>query len=132
MLCALCEKDERDEKSHIVPRFIYKWLKKTSGTGHLRAAHEPNNRIQDGFKYPLLCRSCEDDFSKYETKFSQQIFYPLIHSQLTSTVYDEHLLKFGVSLVWRCCHHVWLERDEEKPMQPEFEGKLNPAYQRWR
>ncbi len=34
-ICKLCESKFKLHESHIIPRFIYKWLKKTSKTGHL-------------------------------------------------------------------------------------------------
>ena len=34
--CALCGQQKDLRKSHIVPRFVGKWLKSTSATGFLR------------------------------------------------------------------------------------------------
>lgn len=47
--------------------------------------------------------------------------------------YGSYCLKFFVSLVWRALHHLWRHKSsEETPMQPEFFGRLDEPYSRWR
>jgi hypothetical protein len=131
--CALCGTLPVDEDSHIVPSFIIRWIKKTSATGYLRGTKEPNQRLQDGLKYPLLCKVCEDRFAEYESSFAREIFHPYAQSQKTGMLYGSYCLKFFVSLVWRALHHLWLHKSsEETPMQPEFSGRLEEPYSRWR
>ncbi|WP_016914067.1 hypothetical protein [Vreelandella stevensii] len=76
-LCKYCNEREAIENSHIIPSFVYKWLKDTSPTGYLRATNEPNKREQDGSKSPLLCKECEGDFSSHEKLFKKEIFSKL-------------------------------------------------------
>ncbi|WIX32776.1 hypothetical protein QO259_18540 [Salinicola sp. JS01] len=73
-LCKFYNKREAIENSHVIPSYIYKWLKDTSPTGYLRATSEPNKREQDGSKSPLLCKECERDFSEHENFFKKEIF----------------------------------------------------------
>ena len=73
-ICKYCNKNEAIENSHIIPSFIYKWLKETSPTGFIRATNEPNKREQDGPKSPLLCNTCEVRFSDIENAFKKEAF----------------------------------------------------------
>jgi hypothetical protein len=65
--CRLCLKQSELENSHIIPSFLYRWLKETSGTGFLRFGRNPNRRVQDGLKEYWLCPTCEDLLGKWET-----------------------------------------------------------------
>ena len=111
MDCALCQNGSRGEVSHIIPAFVYKYLKKSSATGYMRKPADPNRRIQDGFKYPLLCESCEDRFSIYEGAFASSIFHPYLKDKPLTISYDQNCLKFAVSVLWRGLHHLWKEED---------------------
>jgi len=100
--CALCRTVyEPDEESHIVPAFVYRWLKASSTTGFMRFGPQINQRAQDGIKNYFLCRSCEDHFEKHETKFAAEVFHPFVQDNSHSMDYDEYLLKFAVSVSWR-------------------------------
>ncbi len=61
--CALCQEAKVLKKSHIVPKFIGKWIKKTSETGKFRDLDY--KRIQDSVKLYLLCGDCENILSIY-------------------------------------------------------------------
>lgn len=100
-ICKLCHNKSKLEQSHIIPQFLYKWLKETSATGHLRFGRNINKRAQDGFKENLLCRNCEDLLNKWETDFANKIFYPLVNKKKGSFEYGLWFLKFVVSLSWR-------------------------------
>ena len=52
--CALCLKEKTLCDSHIIPSFVYKWLKDTSATGYLRNGNSPNLRQQDGLKIKII------------------------------------------------------------------------------
>jgi hypothetical protein len=100
-ICKLCQKQSQLEVSHILPKFIFRWITKTSATGKLRGLGKPNVPVQDGTKLHLLCASCEDKFSKYETWFANKFFHPSIKGLKTNYDYDETLFKFVISLFWR-------------------------------
>ncbi len=99
--CALCLKKANLVDSHAIPKFVINWLKSTSPTGYLRQAINPNLRKQDFAKEKLLCNDCEQLFSKNESYFAENIFYPYINNNETSFEYDERLKKFVVSVNWR-------------------------------
>jgi hypothetical protein len=44
----LCGETNELRESHILPGFVYPWMKETSATGYLRFRQQPNVRVQDG------------------------------------------------------------------------------------
>lgn len=103
--CALCHKNAELRESHVLPAFVFRWLKGRSITGHIRYGETPNRRVQDGDKKPWFCDACETRLSGYETKFANEVFYPW--QQDTSRIrYQEWLLKFCASISWRVLNHV--------------------------
>ncbi len=99
--CRLCGHDADLQDSHVMPAFVYKWLKATSATGYMRAADQPNQRVQDGQTRPWLCPDCEGRFNKYETQFASDLFHPFHQNPGDRLRYGRWLLKFCVSLSWR-------------------------------
>jgi hypothetical protein len=98
--CSLCKKYTKLKNSHIIPNFIHNWQKETSFTGNVRSSENINKVNQGGFKDYLLCQECEQHFSKLETYFSKNFFYPFINESLLNT-YNITLSKFAISLAWR-------------------------------
>jgi hypothetical protein len=101
MICRLCNNDKKLEQSHIIPKFVFNWIKKTSLTGKLRNNIVPNRRSEDGDKLPFLCSECEDLFNKYETYFANSLFNPATNNNISYITYTDELLKFIVSVIWR-------------------------------
>ncbi|HED37907.1 MAG TPA: hypothetical protein ENI76_06655 [Ignavibacteria bacterium] len=111
--CRLCLDSKPLEMSHIIPSFVFKWLKRTSATGYFRDHRSPNLRRQDGLKYKLLCSDCENLFNKFETLFSKNIFHPYVSEELDNYGvaqskikyfdYGDWLLRFIISVHWRTC-----------------------------
>lgn len=99
--CRLCRKSKILRKSHIIPSFVFKWLKDTSATGFFRPGINPNKRTQDGAKQYLLCDDCEQLFGGWEKKFKDSIFLPLSLGESNRFLYRSWLLKFAVSISWR-------------------------------
>jgi hypothetical protein len=97
----LCCKRKRLHESHIIPKFVTDWLKKSSGTGFLRSSGMPNRRSQDGEKEQMLCSDCEALFNQWETPFATEIFHPLNTGKAMQFKYGSWLLKFAVSVSWR-------------------------------
>lgn len=104
--CNLCNNNYDLQDSHIIPGFLFNWLIKTSATGFIRSAEQPNRRIQDGWKFPLLCGNCETIFNNWETHFANKIFYKFIHESQRNHLYDEWLLRFCVSVSWRALKYI--------------------------
>lgn len=99
--CKLCGEQRELRMSHIIPAFIFRWVRETSGNGFLRFGVEPNKRVQDGITLAMLCESCEGRFSKWEDQFARRLFYPYVGDGGLRVRYGPWLLQFGASLVWR-------------------------------
>jgi len=121
-ICKLCHKKSKLEQSHIIPKFVYKWLKETSATGYLRFGQNLNKRVQDGFKENLLCRNCEDLLNNWETDFANKLFYPLVNKEKGSFEYGSWFLNFVVSLSWRVliyCKRIGLSHSHFTDIQKQ-------------
>ena len=68
-------------ESHIVPRFVFQWMRRTGGT-FFRNIADPTKRMQDGMKAYLLCSACEQRFSSREAYFKTTIFDPYIEKHV--------------------------------------------------
>ena len=99
-ICNLCDNHRELAESHIIPKFVFKWMKETGGK-YFRTPLNPNKRIQDGVKEHLLCNECEQKFSKSEKWFANNIFYPHLNKQEKFIKYDENLGRFIISVLWR-------------------------------
>lgn len=87
--------------SHIIPRFVSNWLKKT-GSPFLIDASQPGFRRQDAPKIPLLCATCEDAISTWESTFARTVFHPYTTDKLSASLsYSHWLISFARSLSWR-------------------------------
>lgn len=98
--CALCRQVKELELSHIVPKFVIRYLKKTS-VGAIRNMENPDRVVQDGEKHCLLCGDCEDLFSTYETKFANSFFHPYMKDNQKEFYYDYEIYYFLTSVSWR-------------------------------
>jgi hypothetical protein len=99
--CRLCGATTELQESHILPGFVFRWMKETSATGYLRFGQQPNLRVQDGVKLHLLCRHCEQRFNSWETEFANQIFHPMTQGKAVRASYGPWLLLFCASVSWR-------------------------------
>ena len=127
--CALCGNRTKLIISHYIPNFVIKWIKKTSGTGFARNIY--GHRVQDGVKKTLLCESCEQNFSIYESYFASNFFHPFNEDDLNleKIQYNENLLKFIISISWRILH----DRIEELKMNSEpISKKMKETYLNWK
>lgn len=102
--CALCNKEADLKESHVIPKFVFNWLKETGGA--LREQNSPNVRVQDGLKLQLLCCECEELFSEWEKQFSENIFLPFHQDKnIVALAYKDWALKFAVSISWRVLYY---------------------------
>ena len=99
--CRLCGQLGELQDGHILPAFVFKWLKETSGTGFIRFSQEPDRRVQDGHRRRWLCLSCERLLNAWETQFATNLFHPLNEDGGRRVRYREWLLRFCVSVSWR-------------------------------
>lgn len=100
-VCALCGQLAVLCDSHIMPKFVSRWLKNTSATGPIRTTARPDKREQDGRKKRLLCDRCEQRFGRWETRFATDVFYPFQSGERAEFQYGPWLLKFVTSVSWR-------------------------------
>jgi hypothetical protein len=110
-VCRLCDRETVLEESHVIPSFVYKWLKDSSWTGFLRCGLRPNRRVQDGYKLFWLCGACEDHLNAWETTFATLVFHPFNKGEATTVSYDAWLLKFCASISWRVLNFFIEEAD---------------------
>lgn len=109
-LCRLCGENRPLLLSHILPAFVFRWKRESSGGSHLRSTEEPNLRVQDGIKEYWLCAECEERFSKDERDFATRIFHPYLQNSATQYPYGPWMLRFCASVSWRLIR-LALERD---------------------
>lgn len=103
--CKFCNKNvEQLKLSHIIPKFLYDWLKKGSTLKRMRSSTS-KQPVQDGYKIEFLCEECEVDFSKYEKYFAEKIFRPLTNHTSFIDIFENinfnMFNKFLASLLWR-------------------------------
>ena len=99
--CALCASTSELQASHIIPRFVFDWLRDASATGHFRSSQIPDLRVQDGLKPRMLCKRCEQLFSTWEKAFAEKCFVPLNSGNVRDVRYGPWMLKFATSVSWR-------------------------------
>ncbi len=113
-VCALCLKEKTLRDSHLIPKFVGKWLK-DNGTGYLSSAADGSKRVQDIGKFKLLCDDCEQKFSKLEKYFADSIFFPFHNDKVREFDYDENLKSFIISMAWRCLQIIKEYYIQENP-----------------
>ncbi len=122
--CELCGANAPLILSHVIPKFVIKWLKGTSATGYFRSLRT-GKRLQEAPRIPLLCSDCEQRLGRHEKQFCERIFLPFQRlPQPRSFEYDEWLLRFLVGIHWRV-----LATDDSLP--EEARGIFAPAQERW-
>lgn len=129
--CRLCGNVEELQESHIIPAFVYAWLKQSSATGLLRSGEAPNRRVQDGIKTPLLCLACERRLNEWETPCNERVFLPLHKDMGSSFQYDDWLLSFAVSVSWRVLTYFRM-RDPLSNLTPRMLASAGRAEKTWR
>ncbi|MFZ5763407.1 MAG: hypothetical protein ACOY8P_10835 [Thermodesulfobacteriota bacterium] len=129
--CRLCRNTTELNESHIIPSFVFKWFKETSGTGFIRFGHTPNQRMQDGLKPYWLCDDCERLFNSWETVFANNIFHPMNKGERPTSSYGPWLLKFAVSVSWRVLNY-FLEEHELSHFPNELLLSTEKALAKWK
>lgn len=127
--CGLCLRERPLRVSHIIPAFAGRYLKKTSATGYLRDAINPNIRRQDLRKEPLLCGECEQTFGNWEREFSVHAFPAIQDDTFKELEYGDWMLKFAVSLSWRT---LVTDRADFVRDFPQFDEVVTETLESWR
>ena len=129
--CRLCQTDSELQLSHILPAFAYRWLRESSGNGHIRNSLEPNKRVQDGLKRYWLCASCEELFSRSETAFAGRLFHQYLAASGGVIRYSEWLLRFCTSVSWRVLR-FYKDEGYLNNLEPDALGRVLEAEIVWR
>ena len=125
-ICKLCNIEAELESSHLIPKFVVRWMKNTSITGYLRDKNNVGKRSQDLAKEFWLCRKCEELFSKWESEFAKKIFYPYLDNRVTSINYGPWMSKLCASLSWRTLTYI-RSKNPDKNKSPEYYDELDRA-----
>src|SRR5437867_3936709 len=128
--CRLCLNLRSLVDSHIVPAFVFRWLRETSATGYLRSGATPNKREQDGWKRKLLCTGCEQVFARYERGFAMTLFHQIVRGEPAPYAYGAGLAKFLASVAWRALVE-WCDTDPLDMLTPRQRQKMSLALDRW-
>lgn len=129
-MCKLCREPSELLESHIIPRFVFAWMKRTSSTGFLRNGRNPNQRQQDGLKTYLLCAACESRLNAWETPFAAHVFLPFHEQEQIVLPYDDWLLKLCVSVSWRVLTYL-RDLGHTAEMEVDFGGDVDAALATW-
>lgn len=129
--CRLCDAESSLQQSHILPAFAIRWLRDSSGTGHIRQGRSPNRRVQDGPKPHLLCTSCEGRLNLSETPFAEKLFHPFTNRESSEFVYGEWLLRFCVSMSWRVLQ-FYKDETSLKNYELDAVSRITEAEQTWK
>ncbi|MBB2483184.1 hypothetical protein H5P36_23800 [Bacillus sp. APMAM] len=122
--CALCGNQAELKLSHIIPKFVFRYLKKDSFTGRMRMTSDPNRAVQDGDKMYLLCEACEGLFSKNETYFSNNIYRPFKENGFNGVSYEEDKLHYFITSVnWRTLYLDIIDFCEDKDEENKITEK---------
>ena len=129
--CRLCQEVAELQLSHVLPAFVFRWLRESAGGGHLRASDAPNRRVQDGLKHHWLCSTCEGVLSVSEGHFANRLFLPYINNTAARVSYSTWLMHFCTSVSWRVLRAA-LERNEFEAWPAEAVARLHVADAAWR
>lgn len=130
-LCKLCQQNGDLKISHVLPRFLGKYLKDTSATGFLTAVDKNGkpSRSQDLYKRKLLCDQCESVLNEAETFFAATVFYPFKKNQLKTIPVDDRLGRFAVSVSLRA---LWIMQLVKHPLVERWKDQLDELETEWR
>ena len=129
--CLLCAAESELQLSHVLPAFVFRWKRESSGNGHMRCGSSPNKRVQGGVKRRWLCTSCEGLLSCSETAFATKLFHPYTSGESTRIIYDEWLLRFCVSVSWRVLQ-FHKEENSLKGYEPDAIAHIAQAESVWK
>ena len=128
--CALCGDEGPLEESHLTSKFIKRRMTRDSGTGYFRG--DPNRRLQNTKKRPLLCRTCEDRFSDGETAFANEVYHPTRDDLAVDIVWTDRIMYFVVSITWRNIMLTLLEPPKGYDLREKDFSVLRAAEERLR
>ncbi len=130
-ICRLCRMEATLQLSHVLPAFVFRWQRQSSGNGHIRGSDAPNKRVQDGEKKYWLCSDCEGLLSISEGNFSNKLFHPYINGTTKVVRYSTWLMHFCTSVSWRVLQ-FYQERNDWSNLPAGSLERVNNADTVWR
>jgi len=130
-ICRLCQRESELQLSHVVPAFVFRWLRESSGNSHIRSTEAPNRRVQDGPQKHWLCLECEARLGRSETAFATDLFHPYLARSGERFRYGPWLLRFCVSVSWRNLL-IQLDHLEEHDFTANERNWVESAERTWR
>ncbi|CRD50719.1 conserved hypothetical protein [Stenotrophomonas maltophilia] len=129
--CRLCQREAELQLSHVVPAFVFRWMRESSGNSFLRSTQSPNLRVQDGPQKHWLCLDCEARLGRAETAFATELFHPYLEESGRRFPYGPWLLRFCVSISWRNLA-IQLESLDPQKLDEQEWTIVNQAEFAWR
>lgn len=99
--CRLCFESGPLRDGHVVPAFVFRWLKKTAATPYLVGRDNPNLRLQDGLKRYWFCPPCEQFIGRFERAVERKLFTRIVAEMPVPYSYGPWLSRFAASVAWR-------------------------------
>lgn len=130
--CRMCGANGPLDLGHVIPAFIYRWLKDSSATGFLRDGTMPNVRVQDGWRRYWFCRRCEDTMSRFERAFADNLFPLIIRAAPAPYPHGPWLSRFLASIALRVLMLYAEQEDAFKLFTAEQRALVPQALECWR
>lgn len=125
--CALCRQGAPEERGHVHPRLVSRYIGKVTGSMNLRFSEAPLKRQQDTVRIRMLCKRCEAIFGGYEQKFARMVLKPYFSQCDEVLTYDGDFHAFLLSVAWRALFLASLMPESE--CHPYFP---KDAMEQWR
>src|SRR6266850_7658716 len=130
--CRMCATQGPLDLGHIIPAFVYRWLKDTSATGFLRDGLTPNVRMQDGWRRYWFCRRCENTMSRFERAFADSLFPLIVRDAPVPYPHGPWLSRFLASVALRVLMLHAEAGDVFDLFTAEQRALVPQALERWR
>ncbi|MCP1510445.1 hypothetical protein J2Y83_000572 [Pseudomonas marginalis] len=98
--CLLCGTGELEEKGHIIPKFVMRWLKKASNKNEFFLNNDPLLKVSDTPALKIMCTACEDKVSLFEKHFTDN-YYKRYYRRKKVEQFTDEVYYFAVSVAWR-------------------------------
>ncbi|WP_347469075.1 hypothetical protein [Burkholderia stagnalis] len=98
--CLLCPCEELDERGHIIPKFVMRWLKRANKINNFYFNNDEKSKVSDTMSLRILCPDCEDKFSSQEKFFTDNFFKRFYRGEQELAAGD-NIYHFAMSVAWR-------------------------------
>lgn len=99
--CAFCGESRPLVESHLIPRFVQNRLRRSIGGALFRKITSVNQRVQQMYHGPWLCRDCDQMFGVDEDFFARMIDAPWDQESLSSVRITPQVERFLAAMAWK-------------------------------